>query len=127
VTQYILGQNIIGYTISISVIITNASDVPIYTNGVCTSVWERYNAGAWVEVSNPPPCLLPKQLLKRIAPGATGVYGLGRGAGGPGQEVPDFAKPGAYRIRMILFRDQYGHNRMPERFGYSNEFTVRSN
>jgi hypothetical protein len=114
------------YNIMVPLTIINGSPRSLYYNGFCFSELERAEGSDWVGVG-PFHCDTTKRTLSLIPADTSAKFGIGRGAGGPEPIVPDFAKPGTYRLRIRLYLDSRGKIPLPQEVGISNSFTIVSN
>ena len=87
---------------------------------------ERVEAGSWTVVG-PVICNTTNRPLTMIPADTSVTLGWGWSQSGPEPIVPDFAQPGTYRLRVLLYLDSKGNNGLPEDFAISNSFTIASN
>ena len=115
-----------GYLLKLSLSVTNNARESLFFGTLCDLDWERENVGGgWARIDPPHECPPADKLLKRIDPGMSLPISFTRG-GGSVLNRPEFARPGTYRLHLRLYRDQYGHNPLPDEYGYTTSDTIQS-
>jgi hypothetical protein len=115
-----------GYLLKLSLSVTNNTGDALFFDTLCDLDWEREKVTGWGLIEPAHVCPPAEKLLKRIDPRMSLPISFVRG-GGSAFNVPEFARPGTYRLHIRLYRDQYGHNPLPDEYGYTTSFTIQTN
>jgi len=111
------------YNVSVPFTVKNSSGQSLFYNGFCLTRWEKLVGATWVAVGEMK-CIDTTHPLRRIFPYSSANFASGKGVGGPGVTVPDFAQPGAYRLVVHLYLDGQGATPIPDEIATSNTFQV---
>lgn len=112
-----------GYSVNVPFTVINSSGQSLFYNGFCFSRWERQDGESWVPVGEMR-CIEIKLPLRSIVPYGSQSFAVGKTINGPNTVVPEFAKPGTYRLVILLYLDSRGTRRLPDEVGVSNTFAV---
>ena len=111
------------YNVSVPFTVMNSSGQSLFYNGFCLTRWEKLVGVTWVVVGEMR-CIDTTHPLRRIFPYSSASFASGKGVGGPGVTVPDFAQPGTYRLVLHLYLDSQGRTQIPDDVATSNTFQV---
>src|SRR5436190_1566721 len=87
---HVYGSNPNSYNVSVPFTVKNSSAQSLFYNGFCLTRWEKLAGATWVVVGEME-CTDTTHPLRRIVPYSSANFASGKGVGGPGVTLPDFA------------------------------------